>query len=1285
MPQRSTAWRLHAKGIDSETLAGEGTEEVITKKSLFAELKLPTAFTAGDHVRVPVEIHLAEADKRKVTVKLKATVGTESVEQTRDVELAGNTITPVEFEFEIDVADEVLFQVTLLDGDEVIDQSSQAVMIRPFGFPVYRTAGGTSSQSTLALLAFDSSLKPQGVQLQLSVGPSLNRWLIDSVLGHDAFLIDRCLGPAATPIERSTSDILGGVSVAQTLHESLEAQHPEIQAVQSRIVAAISHLVAAQNDQGGWSWSGSTSANEPDPYLSARVMWAWSVARDAGFPVPQAAFDLGKTYLKSAFASSPPSDLERQAILLHAMSVSSSGDFALANRLYRERNRLGQSGLIHLVLTMDALQHPEMASDLLELVKPPTDRDNGNSRSSRPSFTWLQDPVELQAMYLLALQAVRPESPTIEVVAKSLLASRIGSRWPIEKANGPAIAALSTWLGRGQSRSEKYRLKISVNDQALTEWTVDPAVDGSRLIDVPADWLVSDKPQRIEFELEGRATFSYSAVLSGFVAAEDIKSSTQTWTVSRRYEPQPILFAGRPIPRGFDVVDGSYQPFTNPLTQLPVGRRAEITLSPRRHLSPSERNQNQDYLVLTEPIPAGTTVLAGSVRGSFERYEVQAGNLVFFIGNQRYPGNIHYTLVGYVPGKYRVAPSLLRNFYNPDDYAVGTIKDLDVLDSGSRSPDEYRLSPDELYYLGEAEFKRGNHEKAHQHLSELYANWQLDPDKQKNAVQWLFESSLAKHDHGDTVRYFEVLKEKFPDVEISFEEILQVASSYREIGEYERGYLVYRATVEGSFERESQVAGFLNVQGEFARSVQEMERLLRDYPAESYLATATYALAQETYRRAAAASEDETLRSQGLTRVHLIDAAIKMLDHFITMWPDDPANDEASFALATALIDLEQYEAVIDRSQRFADRYPNSRLLDSFWYMMGYGHFELENPQEALQICRKVAEASFPVPETGGTRPADNRWEAIYIMGQVYHSLGQAANAIAEYTKVKDRFADAAEAIHFFTRKSIKVDEVTTIQPDAAKEVELRFRNVEEVVIKVYRIDLMKFGLMQRTLDRITAINLAGIRPHHEATVKLGDGRDFRDRSQPLSLPLEQEGAYLLVCRGGSLYTSGLVLVTPLTLQVQEDAESGRVRVSVKNVMHDDFVSDVHVKVIGSANDDFASGETDLRGLFIADDIQGTSTIIAANDEGHYAFFRGDTFLQRTAQPFGSGNDPFDAPVQQAEPAFPKPAMQQAEMGKKSLRDNLFRQNSLFQEEQQGNYQDLMNNDRSGIKSKEAF
>ncbi len=96
-----------------------------------------------------------------------------------------------------------------------------------------------------------------------------------------------------------------------------------------------------------------------------------------------------------------------------------------------------------------------------------------------------------------------------------------------------------------------------------------------------------------------------------------------------------------------------------------------------------------------------------------------------------------------------------------------------------------------------------------------------------------------------------------------------------------------------------------------------------------------------------------------------------------------------------------------------------------------------------------------------------------------------------------------------------------------------------------------------------------------------------------MELPLKDEGAYLVVCRGHNLHASGLVLISGLRVDIQEDAASGRVRTTVKDQGSDAYVSAVHVKVIGSANDAFVSGETDLRGVFVADGINGEATVIA--------------------------------------------------------------------------------------------
>jgi hypothetical protein len=291
-------------------------------------------------------------------------------------------------------------------------------------------------------------------------------------------------------------------------------------------------------------------------------------------------------------------------------------------------------------------------------------------------------------------------------------------------------------------------------------------------------------------------------------------------------------------------------------------------------------------------------------------------------------------------------------------------------------------------------------------------------------------------------------------------------------------------------------------------------------------------------------------------------------------------------------------------------------------------------------------------------------------MGQIYHSLGQPQKAIPEYKRVKNRFPDAEQSIEFFTRKAISLPEVATVKPGDAAKVELKFRNVPSANVKVYRIDLLKFGLMQRNLNRITAINLAGIRPFHEQTVKLGDGRDYRDRKQDLSLPLKKEGAYLVVCRGEDLYASGLVLVSPLTLEVQEDAVSGRVRVTVKDRVADAYAKSVHVKVIGSANPQFVSGDTDLRGIFVADAIRGTSTIIAKADANRYAFYRGKTSL---------------GVVPNAPPAARAPAKQPAPQkgsGKDGLLKNLRQQNSIFNTDNRKQYKQLLENKSQGVKAK---
>ncbi|MDP6505413.1 MAG: DUF664 domain-containing protein, partial [Planctomycetota bacterium] len=197
----------------------------------------------------------------------------------------------------------------------------------------------------------------------------------------------------------------------------------------------------------------------------------------------------------------------------------------------------------------------------------------------------------------------------------------------------------------------------------------------------------------------------------------------------------------------------------------------------------------------------------------------------------------------------------------------------------------------------------------------------------------------------------------------------------------------------------------------------------------------------------------------------------------------------------------------------------------------------------------------------------------------------------------------------YFEEKRFSLEEVSIFRPGEPVKAKLKYRNIKEANLQVYRVDLMKLYLREKNLSNITKVKLAGIKPELEHNIALGDGKDYIDKEQEAELNLKEEAAYLLIARGDSLFASGLVLITPLKIEVQEGSASGRVRANVINAIEGGYKANVHVKAIGTKDTQFRSGETDLRGIFVADNLRGKATVIAREGETRYAFYRGKKWL----------------------------------------------------------------------------
>ena len=324
----------------------------------------------------------------------------------------------------------------------------------------------------------------------------------------------------------------------------------------------------------------------------------------------------------------------------------------------------------------------------------------------------------------------------------------------------------------------------------------------------------------------------------------------------------------------------------------------------------------------------------------------------------------------------------------------------------------------------------------------------------------------------------------------------------------------------------------------------------------------------------------------------------ELLHRFLTLYPKNPLADDAAFSEANVFFALKDYAKVVEHAARSAERHRDSELKTSFEYMAALGHFWQRHYKEALASATSVANGE-----------SKDRDYARYITAQIYHATGKPAEAMTWYEKVRSLYPDAADAIDYFKEKKISMGEVTTLKPGEDVEIKIDYRNIKEAALEIYKVDLMKLYLREKNLSNITAVDLAGIDPESSLEIPLGNGEDFADKTKKAELPIKEEGAYLVICRGDNLFTSGLILITPLKLEIQETPAEGAVRVNVRDLTAGgNYIPEVLVKVVGTDNDVFLSGHTDLRGVFQADGVNGTATVLARAEGGKYAFYRGSKF-----------------------------------------------------------------------------
>lgn len=974
-------------------------------------------------------------------------------------------------------------------------------------------------------------------------------------------------------------------------------------ALQARLALLTAELTVTE-DGGGWAWE---NLDISPGLLTTAFTWRTLLeAKNAGVVVSDMMMKRTSAFVAGRYAGIGATDFERKATTLQAMAAAGKADFSLLNPLYRSRETLTPVALSRLCAAfIHAGREDEAKEVLTQLLKTGT---AGKTATGEDTLYWpgsktvagLNAPEESTAAALWCAAKLTPNAPEARRIALWLLNSQAAAPGGTTRCRGQVMQALAEYARSLPKAAAQDTVTILANGQEIGQ-----SGQSGQIHPMPADG-------KLTLRVKGNAPAVLIAAVVRETAPDDPKSWEYPKIGNRTYFHDNYTTGDRRLSAAS----------TSPVTQAAYGQLINVTVKIGNHPDPTWRSHG-NFLQVDEEIPAGCLFVEGSLRHNADRVD-RHGN---FLRLRYGPGtmeDISYQVIALHPGAWTAKAAVVADPYDPARCRRGTANTLTILPPGTASPDVYAMNRAEHLELAHLTFDQRKGDDCLQHLDAVIAAGKISQDEERDLARmrlWI----LAEKEDGDAralIGAFELLTERHPRLVIPFEKLLRVGAAYRRLNEFERAATIFRAALDGAFLQDSSLSAALEDAGDYIGGVDFQEQLWREFPDSKDVMDSLSGLAQSLSTKAPDADKLPVRRGKmKLEKNALLTRSRDLLTRYITLYPADEQADDAAFSLVNVFFSLKDYPGMVAAATASSERHAAGTFSDSFKYMAALGWFWQGQFDKALAAAAPVANGE-----------SKDRDYARYVTAQIHHAQGKPAEAIEWYQKVKSVYEDAAEAIAWFEEKKVSLPEVSIFKPGEPVKLTLDYRNIKEGAVQLYKVDLMKLYLREKSLSNITKINLAGIAPQASESFALGEGKDYDLKKKELTLPVKDEGAYLAIVRGDNLFTSGLVLISPLKLEVKEN-EAGSVRVNVTDAASGKALADAEVKALGSHSQQVQSGSTDPRGVFEAAGISGTSTVIVKQGENRYAFHRGTMMLgfdppQIPQTLGGAGNaDPFASPT----------------------------------------------------------
>ncbi len=593
LPDNLTTWRLDARavtsGADGDMLVGDFTLDLLSTKPLLIRPITPRFFVAGDQVTLAAIVNNNSDQTLEVQVDLQAAgVTFADAQSAQNVTIEAGQRARVEWNVTInDAVDVSTVDLTFFASAGDLTDASKP----PLGqgdarlLPVYRyevpettgTGGVLQSEGAVSeVIALPTALPVTQGDLSVRVEPSLLAAAFDGLEALKNF--------PHQGVEQTVSTLFANTAIYRALNGTPLMTDELRRDISAEIGAGLQRLYAWQKVDGGWGWF----VRDPSsPTITAYALIGLVEAREQGFTVNSDVIAGAVNFLRGTFIvpgfDTPNWQLNRQALVLYALTREGQSDVARAANLYDNRERLAYYGQALLAITVAGIDGGNARADVLldNLISSAVITSTGVQWQEplRDAYNWNTD-TRTTAMVLHALVRLRPQSDLIPNVIRWLQVARTADAWTTTQETAWALLALTDYAVVTGDQTPTYSYAVALNGAELASGEA-PTNPAAPIVDTNIP--VADLQPENTFEISrgaGAGSLYYTAFLRNFLPVDQVEPLNRGVIVERRYTLQG---------------DESQ----TPITEARVGDVVDVRLT---IIAPNDLH----YVIVEDPIPAGT-------------------------------------------------------------------------------------------------------------------------------------------------------------------------------------------------------------------------------------------------------------------------------------------------------------------------------------------------------------------------------------------------------------------------------------------------------------------------------------------------------------------------------------------------------------------------------------------------------------------------------------------------------------------------------------------------------